>query len=175
MNHVGFHSRHPHLRIGTFQSRMLAFSFLLGCAVKTVVTKYGGAERYQKLKPLMIGLIAGVIVVGSVVMFDKIKIDDPVGAISVHLVCGIWGTLAVGIFSTNPAHTVLKQLAGIGAYGAFAAASAFAIFCALKLSVGLRVSEEEERDGLDYGEHEMHSYELQVGVPGASAVTPVTE
>ena len=58
--------------------------------------------------------------VGSVIFFDRVKIDDPVGAISVHLTCGIWGTLAVGIFSTNPEHSFLTQLIGVAAYGVFA-------------------------------------------------------
>jgi len=102
-------------------------------------------------------------VVFAVIAFDRIRLDDPVGAVSVHLACGIWGTLAVGIFSTNPEHTVLKQLAGIGAIGAFAAASSFLIFFLLKKTVGIRVGEEAERDGLDYSAHEMHSYEVQVG------------
>ena len=73
---------------------------------------------------MIIGLVAGVIVVGSVIFFDRIKIDDPVGAISVHLVCGIWGTLAVGIFSTNPEHSFVTQLIGVGAYGVVAFGSA---------------------------------------------------
>jgi Amt family ammonium transporter len=91
-----------------------------------------------------------------VVSFDKIKIDDPVGAISVHLVCGIWGTLAVGIFSVE--HSFLIQLLGVGAYGLFTVACAFTIFFLIKVTMGLRVDEEEEMKGLDISEHGMESY-----------------
>ena len=110
-------------------------------------------------------LIAGVLVVGSVLTFDKLKIDDPVGAISVHLTCGIWGTLAVGIFSTNPEHSLLIQAYGVLCYGVFTVVCAAAIFLTLKATVGLRVSEEEELEGLDLGEHGMHAYDL-AGSPG---------
>jgi Amt family ammonium transporter len=114
---------------------------------------------------VIIGLAAGVLVVFSVMFFDRVKIDDPVGAISVHLVCGIWGTLAVGIFSTNPEHTLGAQALGIAAYGGFTFVSALAIFFVLKMTLGIRVSEEEELEGLDLGEHGQHAYDLATG-PG---------
>jgi Amt family ammonium transporter len=95
--------------------------------------------------------------------FDKIKIDDPVGAISVHLVCGIWGTLAVGLFSTNPEHAFLTQLAGVACYGIFTVICATSLFMAIKATMGLRVSEEEEIEGLDLGEHGMHAWDVHVG------------
>ena len=105
------------------------------------------------------GLIAGTLVVVSVLTFDKIKVDDPVGAISVHLVCGIWGTLAVGIFGDKAGVIQLgKQALGVVAVGAFTAAFAVALFAALKKSMGLRVSKEEELEGLDLGEHDMAAY-----------------
>ena len=122
-----------------------------------------GADSVTPLSAIIIGLIAGVLVVGSVLFFDKMRVDDPVGAISVHLVCGIWGTLAVGIFSTNPEHTIGAQLMGIAAIGVFAAVSAFVLFGITKAIMGLRVDEEEEREGLDYSEHGMHGYDLVVG------------
>jgi Amt family ammonium transporter len=112
------------------------------------------------LSAVLIGLIAGSIVVGSVMFFDRIRIDDPVGAISVHLVCGIWGTLAVGIFSTNPEHSLGIQAVGVLAYGAFAATSAFALFFVINAVMGIRVSEEEELEGLDISEHGMHAYDF---------------
>jgi Amt family ammonium transporter len=124
-----------------------------------------GADTVGITSSVLIGLVAGVLVVFAVMFFDRVKIDDPVGAISVHLVCGVWGTLAVGIFSTNPEHTFGAQLLGIGAYGVFTFASAFAIFYVLKATVGLRVSEEEELEGLDLGEHGQHAYDLAAG-PG---------
>jgi Amt family ammonium transporter len=107
---------------------------------------------------IIIGAIAGLLVVLSVIFFDKIKMDDPVGAISVHLVCGIWGTLAVGIFSTNPEHSFMVQLIGVAAYGVTCAVSALLIFGVIKATLGLRVSEEEEQQGLDISEHGMEAY-----------------
>jgi ammonium transporter, Amt family len=122
-----------------------------------------GADVIPPLMAVLVGALAGALVVGSVIAFDRLKVDDPVGAISVHLVCGIWGTLAVGIFSTNAEHTVLKQLIGIAAYGAFTAVCAVLLFGAVKLTMGLRVDAEEEMEGLDYGEHGMHAYDLLGG------------
>jgi Amt family ammonium transporter len=119
-----------------------------------------GADTVGITSAVIIGAVAGALVVGSVMFFDRIKIDDPVGAISVHLVCGIWGTLAVGIFSTNPEHSFVTQLIGVGAYGIAAFGSALAIFGALKATIGLRVSEGEELEGLDLAEHGGHAYDL---------------
>ena len=93
--------------------------------------------------------------VGSVLLLDKLKIDDPVGAISVHLTCGIWGTLAVGIFGTG---AFMAQLIGVLAAGAFSFPIALILFLALKFTIGLRVSEEEELKGLDLGEHGQEAY-----------------
>jgi len=103
-------------------------------------------------------LIAGVLVVLSVIFFDKIRVDDPVGAISVHLTCGIWGTLAVGIFSTNSEHTIGTQLFGVVAIGVFTFAFAMLVFGVLKMTMGIRVSAEEELKGLDLSEHGQEAY-----------------
>ena len=118
-----------------------------------------GADTVPVMSAVIIGLVAGVVVVLSVIFIDsKLKIDDPVGAVSVHLVCGIWGTLAVGIFSFNPDHTFLTQLLGVASYGVVTFASALLIFWALKMLVGIRVSSDEEVKGLDIGEHAMEAY-----------------
>jgi Amt family ammonium transporter len=124
-----------------------------------------GADTIPIFWAVVVGLVAGVLVVFSVMFFDRIKIDDPVGAISVHLSCGIWGTLAVGLFSMNPEHSFGTQLIGVVAYGAFTFACASALFLVLKLTMGIRVSEAEELEGLDLGEHGMHAYDLASG-PG---------
>jgi Amt family ammonium transporter len=124
-----------------------------------------GADTVGTTSAVTIGSVAGALVVGSVMFFDRVKIDDPVGAISVHLICGIWGTLAVGIFSTNPEHSFFVQLLGVVCYGAFTFTSALGIFAALKRTMGIRVSEAEELEGLDLGEHGMHAYDLGAG-PG---------
>ena len=104
-------------------------------------------------------MIAGGLVVLAVIFIDtRLKIDDPVGALSVHLVCGIWGTLAVGIFSSNPDHSFTTQLIGVFAYGVVTVVAAFIIFAAIKATIGLRVSADEEMEGLDIGEHGMEAY-----------------
>lgn len=128
----------------------------LNGALAGLVGITAGADVISPMNSVIVGLIAGVIVVFSVVSFDKIKIDDPVGAISVHLVCGIWGTLAVGIFSAD--HSVLIQLLGIAAYGVFTLICAFALFLLIKVTMGLRVDEQEEMEGLDFSEHGLESY-----------------
>jgi Amt family ammonium transporter len=106
----------------------------------------------------IIGLVGGVIVVFSVFFFDRMKIDDPVGAISVHLVNGIWGTLACGIFGNYEGCSFVTQLIGVLAYGAVCFPAAFLIFFAIKKTIGLRVSEREELRGLDIGEHGQEAY-----------------
>jgi len=102
------------------------------------------------------GLIGGTLVVLAVPFFDKLKIDDPVGALSVHLVAGIWGTLAVGIF--NPDVTVLAQLKGIVIIGAFVFISSFIVWKILDIIMGLRVDEETEITGLDIHETGLECY-----------------
>ena len=117
-----------------------------------------GADVMTPESAIIIGAIAGVLIVFAVSFVDAIKLDDPVGAIAVHLICGIWGTLAVGIFSTNPAHTFLIQLTGVACYAVLCIVSSFLIFYTLKKTVGIRVSEKEELEGLDTHEHGMDAY-----------------
>lgn len=122
-----------------------------------------GADTIAPLSAIIIGAVAGVIVVFAIVFFDKIKIDDPVGAISVHGVCGVWGTIAVGIFSTNAEHKLLEQVIGTVAIGAFAFIFSFVVMLALKATLGIRVSEELEEAGLDVDEHGAPAYGLSQG------------
>ena len=134
-------------------------SMVLNGCLAGLVGITAGADTVPVLYAVVIGLVAGGLVVLAVIFIDsKLRVDDPVGAISVHLVCGIWGTLAVGIFSMNPEHTILKQLAGISAIGATVFASALLIFWVLKVTVGIRVSTDEEVKGLDVSEHAMEAY-----------------
>ena len=134
-------------------------SMVLNGVLAGLVGITAGADQMAMWSSLIIGLIAGVIVVLSVLFFDKIKIDDPVGAISVHLVCGIWGTLAVGLFGNMAGGAqLMKQLTGIVAIGAFSFIFAFILFIVIKAVMGLRVSAEEETEGLDIGEHGNEAY-----------------
>ncbi len=128
---------------------------------------------------VIIGLIAGVIVVFSVTTIERMGIDDPVGATSVHLVCGIWGTLAVGLFAVGPQiyswyddgagptkgllfgggfGQLWLQIVGIVAVGVFTVAFSSLVWFALKSTLGIRVSRQEEFEGLDIGEHGMEAY-----------------
>jgi Amt family ammonium transporter len=121
------------------------------------------------LAAVIIGLVAGVLVILSVELFDKVlHIDDPVGAISVHGVCGVWGTLAVGLFASTGEMKGLFYGGGLGQLGiqalgtitvsGWAFVTAFILFRIMKATSGLRVSEVEELRGLDIGEHGIESY-----------------
>jgi Amt family ammonium transporter len=130
-----------------------------------------GCWVVEPIGAVIIGLIAGTLVVFAVSFFDKIRIDDPVGAVSVHGVCGAFGTIAVGLFSNTEADGVVakglfyggggsqlvSQLIGVVSIAVFVAITAGLLFFVLKSTIGLRVSEEEEIEGLDVHEH---------GVPG---------
>ena len=117
-----------------------------------------GADTVTWTGAMFIGLVAGIIVVFSIVIIDRIKIDDPVGAISVHGICGIWGTIAVGIFSTNPEHTFSTQLIGTLSYAAFAFVVSLILALFAKATLGFRVEEDEEDEGLDLSEHGQPAY-----------------
>jgi len=131
-------------------------SMALNGALAGLVGITAGADVVSVTSSIIIGGIAGVLVVAAVLAIDKARLDDPVGAVSVHLICGVWGTLAVGMFGEGKDFGA--QLQGVLATGAISFPVAFAIFFALKNTLGLRVSEEEEREGLDIGEHGMESY-----------------
>ena len=139
-----------------YVSKKPDLSMILNGSLAGLVGITAGADVISPMNSVLVGFIAGIIVVLSVIQLDKLKIDDPVGAISVHLVCGIWGTLAVGIFSA--AHSMYVQALGVVAYGIFCLIGSILIFTVLKYSIGLRVSEDEEIIGLDIGEHDMESY-----------------
>jgi Amt family ammonium transporter len=118
-----------------------------------------GADQMGVGESSIIGFIAGGLIVLAVVFFDKVKVDDPVGAISVHLVGGIWGTLAVGIFGDLAGwDQFLSQLTGVGAVGLFCVLFSGLILYTLKRTVGIRVDQREEIEGLDINEHGMRAY-----------------
>lgn len=137
---------------------------------------------------LIIGLIAGVLVVAAVLFFDKVKLDDPVGALSVHLVNGVFGTIAVGLFADSAAAPVagpanglffgggmtqlMAQLVGIGTVAAYTLGISLLAFGVIKAIMGLRVSEEEEFEGLDVGEHGITAYpDFQLANVGSGLIT----
>ena len=118
-----------------------------------------GADQMSPTDATLIGIIAGIILPLGVSLIDKLKLDDPVGAIAVHLICGVWGTLAVGIFGAMASvDQFINQLIGVGVIGAFSVVCAGIIIFAIKTIVGIRVSEEEELKGLDISEHSMDAY-----------------
>ena len=118
-----------------------------------------GADQMSPMDAVLIGAIAGVIIVLGVALIDKLRLDDPVGAVAVHLICGIWGTLAVGLFGEMAGlDQFLIQLAGVGIVGAFSVICSFAILIPIKATMGLRVEKEEELKGLDLAEHGMDAY-----------------
>ena len=131
-------------------------SMILNGSLAGLVGITAGADVISPTTSILVGLISGLLVVASVLYLDSRKIDDPVGAISVHLICGIWGTLAVGIFSTD--HSLSIQLLGVLSYGAFCLVSSMLIFYLIDKLLGLRVDEQEEIVGLDISEHEMEAY-----------------
>jgi len=118
-----------------------------------------GADQMSPTDAILIGAIAGVIIVFGVALIDKIRLDDPVGAVAVHLICGIWGTLAVGIFGNLAGFDqFLTQLIGVACYAVICIVGSFLIFYILKITLGIRVSAKEETEGLDIHEHGMDAY-----------------
>jgi Amt family ammonium transporter len=134
---------------------------------------------------IIIGLISGPLVVFGALALEKFKIDDPVGAVPVHLINGIWGTLAVGLFATIPGNTgttglfagggttlLVAQLVGVLAVGGWCIVTTGVLFMAIKATVGLRVSAQEEIEGLDIGEHGASAYPDMV--PSTAEGTPAS-
>ncbi len=126
-----------------------------------LVSITAGADAVGPWQAVFMGLFGGILVVFSVVVLDKMKIDDPVGAISVHGVVGIWGTLAVGLPFLNGGNdeiSLVSQIIGVASVYIFAFVFSFAIFFIVKAIMGVRVSPEEEAEGLDLGEHGQEAY-----------------
>ncbi len=130
-------------------------SMVINGILAGLVAITAGCDAVNNWQAVIIGAIGGVIVVFAVAIFDNLKIDDPVGAVSVHLVNGVWGTLAVGIFGGA---NILHQIIGIVAIGAFTVVFSFVVWLALKVTIGMRVDHEDELRGLDISEHGMEAY-----------------
>lgn len=130
-------------------------SMALNGLLAGLVSITAGADAVGPWQAVLMGAIGGVIVVFSIIFFDRIKIDDPVGAISVHGVVGIWGTLAVAIFGGA---NFMSQIIGVICVYTFAFIFSLVLFLILKAVMGVRVSEEEEAEGLDIAEHGAPAY-----------------
>jgi Amt family ammonium transporter len=145
--------------LSTVLTKNMDLTMFLNGILGGLVGITAGADLMSPNEAVVIGLIAGAIIVLGVSFIDRIRLDDPVGAVTVHLICGVWGTLAVGIFGDMAGtDQFLYQLAGVGSVGVFCCLSAFIIIFALKKTVGIRVSKDEEIEGLDINEHGMDAY-----------------
>ncbi|MGY5847076.1 ammonium transporter [Salegentibacter sp. HM20] len=145
--------------VSTFTYKNYDLTMFLNGILGGLVGITAGADVMSPLDAVLIGLVAGAVIVFGVAMVDRLKLDDPVGAVAVHLACGIWGTLAVGIFgSLAGLDQFLAQLTGIGVVGAFCCVSAFILLYIIKSTMGLRMEEREETEGLDVHEHGMDAY-----------------
>ncbi|GAB4111909.1 MAG: ammonium transporter [Roseiflexaceae bacterium] len=150
-----------------------------------LVAVTAGCAYITPMAAIIIGLVAGPLVVFATAWLDALKIDDPVGAVPVHLVNGVWGTLAVGLFATIPGNTgtlglfagggfqlLIAQIVGVLAIGAWTVVTCGAMFYILKVTIGLRVSPEEEIEGLDIGEHGTVAYPDIHALPEAPVSSP---
>ena len=145
--------------VSTILYKNLDLTMFLNGILGGLVGITAGADQMSPTDAIIIGAIAGAIIVFAVSLIDKLKLDDPVGAIAVHLVCGIWGTIAVGIFGNLAGiDQFLSQLLGVGVYAVFCLSTSFIIIFTLKKTIGIRVSEKEELEGLDAHEHGMEAY-----------------
>jgi len=143
-----------------FKYKKLDITMVLNGALGGLVAITAGPDLYNIYQPILIGAIGGILVVYGVPFFDKLKLDDPVGALSVHLVNGIWGTLAVGIFASDPQNgiTLIGQIKGIIVVALFAFISSYTILYIINKIVPLRANSDEESQGLDVEECGVEAY-----------------
>ncbi|XOB61900.1 ammonium transporter [Campylobacterota bacterium DY0563] len=139
--------------------KKLDITMILNGALGGLVAITAGPDLYNIYTPILIGAIGGIIVVIGVSLFDKLRLDDPVGALSVHLLNGIWGTLAVGIFASNGDDiTFLGQLKGVVVVGVFAFVVSFVVLYIINKIIPLRADKDEEMQGLDVDECGLEAY-----------------
>ncbi|MEA3353708.1 MAG: ammonium transporter [Campylobacterota bacterium] len=143
-----------------FKYKKVDITMVLNGALGGLVAITAGPDLYNIYQPILIGGIGGALVVFAVPMFDRLKMDDPVGALSVHLINGIWGTLAVGIFASDPANgiTFTGQLKGVIVVGIFAFVSSYIVLFLINKMIPLRVENDEELEGLDVNECGVEAY-----------------
>jgi Amt family ammonium transporter len=167
----------------TFDIGMTANGAIAGLVAITAPCAY-----VDQWAACVIGLVAGMLMVSTVVAMDRIGVDDPIGAIAGHGMGGVWGTLSCGLFTTGALadangvgqaglfyggglHQLGVQAIGIGAVFAFVFAASFGVFYACKVTIGLRVTTQQELEGLDIHEHGMWGYPEQF-LPGYGATQP---
>jgi Amt family ammonium transporter len=142
-----------------FRYKKLDITMVLNGALGGLVAVTAGPNLYDIYTPILIGAIGGVIVVFGVSFFDKLKLDDPVGALSVHLLNGIWGTLAVGIFAANGEDiTFMGQLKGVVIVAIFAFVASYVVLFVINKIIPLRADRDEEMQGLDVEECGVEAY-----------------
>ncbi|WP_081990621.1 ammonium transporter [Sporocytophaga myxococcoides] len=145
-------------------TRTIDHSMVLNGILGGLVAITAGADKMNPSEAIIIGLTSGTLVVLAVLLFDKLRIDDPVGAISVHLICGIFGTLAVGFMGDlaeiNGARQLVSQLIGITSTGVFVFPLTYLLFIIIDKTIGLRVTAKEELEGLDVSIHGMRAYHI---------------
>jgi Amt family ammonium transporter len=139
-----------------FTYKKFDITMILNGALGGLVAVTAGPDQYDIYTPILIGAIGGALVVFFVPLFDKLKMDDPVGALSVHLINGIWGTLAVGIFVADV--SIMTQLKGIAVVGAIVFPISFVIIYIINKLFTLRAGDEEQQEGIDYTECGMEAY-----------------
>ncbi|MEJ2497296.1 MAG: ammonium transporter [Sulfurovaceae bacterium] len=140
--------------------RLFDITMILNGALGGLVAVTAGPHLYSTTDAMIVGAVGGVLVVLAVPMFDKIRIDDPVGALSVHLINGIWGTLAVGIFASDPTKgiTLFEQIKGIVTVGIFVFTISFIAIYIINLFIKFRATDDEQLEGLDVNECGVESY-----------------
>ncbi|MDD5052486.1 MAG: ammonium transporter [Sulfuricurvum sp.] len=140
--------------------KLFDITMILNGALGGLVAITAGPHLYTMLDSIMVGLIGGLLVVVAVPLFDRFRLDDPVGALSVHLVNGIWGTLAVGIFASDSAHgiTFLNQLKGVAEIAIFVFTVSFSVIYIINKFIAFRATDEDQVQGLDVSECGLEAY-----------------
>jgi Amt family ammonium transporter len=140
--------------------KLFDITMILNGALGGLVAITAGAHLFTLYDAIMVGLIGGALVVFAIPLFDKVRIDDPVGALSVHLINGIWGTLAVGIFASDPAHniTFMNQLKGVVEIAVFVFTASYTIIYLINKFFPFRASDEDQMQGLDVSECGLEAY-----------------
>jgi Amt family ammonium transporter len=136
--------------------RLFDITMILNGALGGLVAVTAGPDLYDMYTPILIGLIGGALVVFAVPIFDKLKLDDPVGALSVHLVNGIWGTLAVGIFVDSV--SFMDQLKGVAVVAVFAFSASFVVLSIINKITRFRAEDDAQQEGMDVNECGVEAY-----------------